>query len=285
VADYHALETPSNLMNGTAGRDDLRNPVVNRTKLTSNLSNTDRESEREELATYFAAIARALYSAKTLDGTLQHIVDFAVEAIDSCTGAGIALVDGQQVITPVASDANVLALDAMQNVSGEGPALAAIAEHGNFFSDDLATDRRWPALAALLAGTGPCSALSVCLVGDVTLGALNLYSADGAAFDRSDRTKALIFAVHAGVALAAAAELADAEAALAVELERLGNLQGALASRQVIGRAEGILMEREHVTADQAFDLLRQASQHLNTKLRDVAQHVVDTGQVPGSPS
>jgi AmiR/NasT family two-component response regulator len=86
------------------------------------------------------------------------------------------------------------------------------------------------------------------------------------------------------VALAAAGELDDATQALATELTKLANLQGALASRQVIGRAEGVLMEREHITAHAAFDLLREASQHLNTKLREVAQQVVDTGEVPRPP-
>jgi len=76
-------------------------------------------------------------------------------------------------------------------------------------------------------------------------------------------------------------ELEDANRALAVEIERLENLHGALASRQVIGRAEGILMQRELISADQAFDLLRRASQNLNTKLREVAQYVVDTGDLP----
>jgi predicted ATP-grasp superfamily ATP-dependent carboligase len=80
---------------------------------------------------------------------------------------------------------------------------------------------------------------------------------------------------------AAAGELESATEALAREMGKLENLQGALASRQVIGRAEGILMHRERITADEAFDLLRHASQNLNTKLRDVAQYVVDTGEVP----
>lgn len=66
-----------------------------------------------------------------------------------------------------------------------------------------------------------------------------------------------------------------------MEIERLENLHGALASRQVIGRAEGILMQRELISADQAFYLLRRASQNLNTKLREVAQYVVDTGDLP----
>ena len=59
------------------------------------------------------------------------------------------------------------------------------------------------------------------------------------------------------------------------------------ASREIIGEAMGILMERERITAPQAFDILRRASQHLNIKLREVAQNLVETGEEPdtGPPS
>jgi AmiR/NasT family two-component response regulator len=56
-----------------------------------------------------------------------------------------------------------------------------------------------------------------------------------------------------------------------------------LATREVIGQAQGILIERKRTTADQAFDVLRRASQHLNLKVRDVAQTLVDTGEDPGT--
>ena len=49
----------------------------------------------------------------------------------------------------------------------------------------------------------------------------------------------------------------------------------------MIGQAQGILMERERITADQAYDILRRAPQHLSTKIRDVAQALVDTGDSP----
>jgi AmiR/NasT family two-component response regulator len=62
---------------------------------------------------------------------------------------------------------------------------------------------------------------------------------------------------------------------------REANLHAALATREIIGQAQGILMEREHLTSVQAFDILRRASQHLNRKLRDVAQNLVDTGERP----
>ncbi len=51
--------------------------------------------------------------------------------------------------------------------------------------------------------------------------------------------------------------------------------------RELIGQAQGILMERERITADQAFDVLRRASQHLNVKLREIATRLVESGESP----
>jgi len=85
-----------------------------------------------------------------------------------------------------------------------------------------------------------------------------------------------VLATLGGLALAAADDKDEAAA-------RAGGLQAALITREVIGQAQGILMERERISADQAFDLLRRASQHLNVKLRDVAQELVDTGRNPST--
>jgi AmiR/NasT family two-component response regulator len=54
-----------------------------------------------------------------------------------------------------------------------------------------------------------------------------------------------------------------------------------LASREIIGEALGILIERERITADQAFDILRRASKHLHIRLVEVAQNLIDTGEDP----
>src|SRR5262249_24781743 len=97
------------------------------------------------------------------------------------------------------------------------------------------------------------------------------------AFGILDRAKAVILASHASTALdAAATRVRDSDAS-----DRY--LRAALDSRGVIGQAQGILMERERITAEQAFDVLRRASQDLNVKLRDVAQRLVDTGEDPRS--
>jgi AmiR/NasT family two-component response regulator len=65
------------------------------------------------------------------------------------------------------------------------------------------------------------------------------------------------------------------------EERRAAGLAAALRTREIIGEALGILMERERINANQAFDVLRRASQHLNIKLRDIAQDLVDTGEDP----
>jgi len=65
------------------------------------------------------------------------------------------------------------------------------------------------------------------------------------------------------------------------EERRAENLAAALVTRELIGQAQGILIERERITPDQAFVVLRQASQHLNIKLREVAQNLVETGERP----
>ena len=84
----------------------------------------------------------------------------------------------------------------------------------------------------------------------------------------------MLLATMAGMAFTSAQIHEDEE-------RRAANLQAALATREMIGQAQGILMERERITPDQAFDILRRASQHLNVKLRDVAQSLVDTGERP----
>lgn len=66
-----------------------------------------------------------------------------------------------------------------------------------------------------------------------------------------------------------------------VTLDRLGReLQHALLSRDVIGQAKGILMERLMTTPEDAFDILKRTSQHLNLKLREIARRVTKTGEL-----
>ncbi len=74
----------------------------------------------------------------------------------------------------------------------------------------------------------------------------------------------------------------DATADLVQALtDKIAGLEEALLSRDVIGQAKGILMERLHMTAEQAFEELRTASQRQNRKVRDIAAELAETGEWP----
>ncbi len=233
-----------------------------------------------ELTGRFLETAQALFSAGSVGDTLQRVVDLAVATIDGCDFAGIFLLEGGSIAAPVRTDPVVVELDALQHHCAEGPCLAALADGTTHYADDMADDARWPRFGPQADALGVRSVLAVSLSAEGTLGALNLYARCRQAFGVVDRAKGVILASLAGLALN------SAEAHVAEE-RRLDNLQDALVTREVIGQAQGILMERERITPDQAFDVLRRASQHLNIKLKTVAQALVDTGERPqtGAPS
>lgn len=244
---------------------------------TTDHSNTDH-SPSADLNDSLAETAGILFAAGSLENTLQATVDLAVATIDGCDFAGIFILAGDTISTPVHTDPIVIDVDALQHRAGEGPCLAAIATGGTFYADDLIDDSRWPHFGPLASSVGIRSALAICLSADSTRGALNLYARYPRAFGVVDRGNGHVLASLAGVALSSA-ETHDQEE------RRVSELQAGLITREVIGQAQGILMERERITADQAFDILRRASQRLNVKLRDVAQTLVDTGERPETGS
>jgi transcriptional regulator with GAF, ATPase, and Fis domain len=230
----------------------------------------DRDAPAD-LAEMFGEVARALLAESDTEHTLQRIVDLAVQTVEGCDHAGVTLVRSNKVDTPAASDEVGPRVAAIQYEASEGPCLDAIREHEVFQVDRLSEEQRWPRFSARTAReTGVQSILAFRLfVEKDTLGALNLYSKRADAFDRQSRAVGAVFATHAAVALATA--------------QHDAHMDTALASRDLIGQAKGVLMNREGVTADQAFEMLREASQHLNMKLRDVAERVTYTGELPPS--
>ncbi len=179
------------------------------------------------------------------------------------------------MFTAAASHPLVSELDKLQFASDQGPCLDAVSDGSSPYAADLADDPRWPQFGPAAASAGIRSALAFRL-SSRPISALNLYAHLPGAFGGTDRAKGLIFATLAGLALETAGERAD-------EQERFVNLHQALATRELIGQAQGILIERERITGDQAFDVLRRASQHLNIKIRDVASSLVETGETPPS--
>ncbi|MGI9119771.1 MAG: GAF and ANTAR domain-containing protein [Acidimicrobiales bacterium] len=216
-----------------------------------------------DLAATFASVARELRAeAPSVQATLERMVRLAVETIEGCDHAGISYVEGRRITTPAASDEIPGKVDAIQYEVDEGPCLDAIREHEMFQTDDLTLERRWPRFSQrVVRETGVVSMLSFRLfVDEDTLGGLNLHSKKKAAFDADDRAVGSVFAAHAAIALSAAVKQQQ--------------LEEAVQTRDVIGQAKGILMARQSLTAEQAFDILRRASQRLNIKLKEVADRV-----------
>ena len=131
-----------------------------------------------------------------------------------------------------------------------------------FETGDLREERRWPNFSQRAHDeTGVVSVLSLRLfVAETTMGALNLYSSATDAFDETDIALGSVFAVHAAVAVETA--------------NRDEGLEQKVRSRDLIGQAKGILMARSGVDEERAFAMLKSASQRMNLKLRDVAEHI-----------
>ncbi|WP_186356089.1 GAF and ANTAR domain-containing protein [Streptomonospora sp. PA3] len=217
----------------------------------------------------FAEVARDLQASETLPVTLEEITALAVAEIPGCAYAGVCLIESKKRLTTYASTASVVdKLDALQHSKGQGPCIEAVWVRESFAIEDVQQETRWPEFSAEAARLGIASMASFQLFtrNDV-LGALNLYATEPEAFDAAAVELGEIFAAHAAVALA--------------EAQTTHNLTRAVRSRQRIGEATGILMERYKITEQQAFALLSKASQNLNIKLVDLAEDLVHTGSLP----
>ncbi len=216
----------------------------------------------------------SLFSAGSVQETLDQVVGLAVTTIEGCDFAGIFLAQGEAVTTPVCTDPLVIEVDGLQHTAGEGPCLDALSGSSLVYAEDLSDDVRWPVFGPGAVARGMRSLLALPLVLNGAPGALNLYARYPNAFGAIDRGRGVLLAALAGLAFTSAHSHEEEE-------RKAIQLQAALATREMIGQAQGILMERERISPDQAFDILRQASQHLNLKLRSVAQTLVDTGERP----
>lgn len=212
------------------------------------------------------------------DLALTRIAGAAVAAVPGAHLAGLTPTDGPQGVLGVATAPVVGKLDALQRELGEGPALTALEEapaDGVVAADDFAGQDgdRWPGFAAHALEAGYRSMLSVRLQVEGTARAgLNLYATRPYAFDAQARRAAGMFGLAAGLLLLGA--------------EHAAHLERALASRDLIGRAKGVLMERFGLDDDAAFARMVDASQHTNLKIVEVAAWLVGHHTAPsGEPT
>jgi GAF domain-containing protein len=224
----------------------------------------------ENIGEIMGQVARALQEEHgDVSATLQAITRAAVNAVPGADECGISLVIGRRRVesrAPVGELPRII--DELQQRLGEGPCLDAAYEQKTVRIDDIESETRWPRFCPEAASAGLRSVLSIQLfvTGD-NLGALNLYARRPHAFKEESESVGLVFASHAAIALAGA--------------ENEQNLRTALTTRDQIGQAKGILMERFKITADRAFAVLVGASSRTNRKLTDIAEELSATGTLP----
>lgn len=214
-------------------------------------------------------------SADVVDGALRLVVALAQVTVDGADGVSVSLHRHGRLTTVAATDQTISEMDADQYATGEGPCVDASVEGRRFYAESLADESRWPAFTPKARGLGINAILSTPLMAhDRPIGALNIYSGRSAAFATREQELASIFATEASSILRdAGADVADEALA--------GRLGEALAAREVIAQAQGVVMAREGVSADDAFTTLRRLSGRSERSLRDVATDVVDATRRP----
>jgi GAF domain-containing protein len=247
-------------------RDETRDRPVGRGEPSS--SYTGEASGWNELAEKLSTLSRDLQGETDVEGTLQAIVQAATGTVPGAEYASISAVGKRRVVhTRAATGELARAVDQAQYETGQGPCLDALYEHRTVRLPDLDVEPRWPTFAAQAREVGAASMLAIQLyVHGQDLGALNLHSTTRDAFSDESEQIGLLFAAHAAVAMAGA--------------ENDEHLHMALTSRDIIGQAKGILMERYKISAHEAFRLLVVTSQTTNIRLHDVAEYLTRTGQL-----
>jgi hypothetical protein len=231
------------------------------------------------LVASFAGFARDLFRSEELTDALPQVLKFTVDAVAGCDSASITLWRQGRTVDTVASDPVAGELDELQFGAGLGPAPEALHSEQPVYVSDLTRSSALPLLAASATEHGVASVLSHGLFVHQpaqwsALGTFTLYSSTADAFSDDD--------LEFGSVLAAYVAVAVNVAHLRTEVDRRqAALHRGLTSRDVIGQAKGILMERQRLSAGEAFDVLRRASQRLNRKLADVAQYLAETGELP----
>ncbi|MDA0632718.1 GAF and ANTAR domain-containing protein [Nonomuraea sp. MCN248] len=228
------------------------------------------QASADRLAVKLSELARHLREGAGVQETLDAIVRAGVDTIAGAEHAGVTVVRRRRTVeTKASTDEVVREADRAQYETGQGPCLDAIYLERTVRVSDMSAERRWPAFVERARGLGVASMLSFQLyVHEDNLGALNLYAGRPDAFGDESEHVGLLFAAHAAVAMSGA--------------QQEEHLSRAVAMRDLIGQAKGILMERHRLTADQAFTLLVSASQETNTRLADIARHLVHTGELAG---
>lgn len=206
---------------------------------------------------------------------LQQVTEACVDLF-GVTGSGIMLADEQNVPRYVAaSDGPGRVLEVAESDTGQGPCTEAFVNNTLIASADVLTEGRWPDLVSALRPQRVRAVLGLPVrLGGVTVGTLDV-TYDHPHIWQEDECQALARyrdVVESTLATAVAAHNAG---------ELASQLQYALDYRVIIERGVGYLMARDQVDSMTAFNRLRRAARDTQSKIGDVAQRLVSTGQLP----
>lgn len=201
-----------------------------------------------------------------LDETLKRITSAAVRVLPDVEHASITVLHEDGSIDSSAETSELVKeVDARQYELQEGPCYQAATELSHVVSTNLAADERFPRYGKAAVEAGLRSQAGIRLFdSSKARGALNLYSSKVGVFEDLTTLREL-FVSQAALALAYATEV--------------GDLRKAMRTRETIGKAVGIVMERYKLTDDRAFAFLARVSQNRNVKLNQVAEEVIKANE------
>jgi hypothetical protein len=219
---------------------------------------------KHDLAVHMAKLAQSVAVPRSVKDILATVTAAAVELIPGADTAGVLWLHkgGFESLGDVTDLPEKL--DQLQHDWQEGPCYQAALEDTVVRTDDFRDEQRWPRYAPAAVELGVLSGLSFKLfTAERAAGALNLFGFESQAWDADAETIGTVLAAHAAAAILAS--------------RQDEHMQAALASRDRIGQAKGVIMERFGVDEIRAFEMLRVLSQESNSKLVDIAQRVLDT--------
>jgi transcriptional regulator with GAF, ATPase, and Fis domain len=220
--------------------------------------------------TRIAELVQDLYARPDTDSetVIAELAENAAVEIPGAQYAGVTVTrNAKHIDTPAATHKWPILLDDIQQRHREGPCLTAAWEEKTIHVADLETDERFPLYRQDALEQTPIRSIFAfqLFIASETMGALNVYAEEPHAFGPETRVIGLIFAAHSSLAWNTA--------------RRDEQFQRALASRDIIGQAKGMVMERYGVNAVQAFEVLRKLSQDSNVPLIQIATELVATAQ------
>jgi hypothetical protein len=218
----------------------------------------------------FQALARLIYSGSTFEEMYQHLVETAPRIVAGCDHASLMLARRDGYETAAASDDVARHIDALERELGEGPCVDAIDDEAGQIDPDIRRQSAWPRLAERVLAETPVQGMAGyrIVVDGKKVGALNLFSDTAGALEEEGGDQGAVLSAFASVALMSVANR-----------DRADSLRRGLESNREVGKAIGLLMAAHHIGSDEAFEVLRKASNDMNMKLTEVAREVIENAE------